>query len=310
MRRGLAQVGLHAPVGFQALGRVIQAAHDHAQPEAVQDLRAQAAFLGVHRADQHETGPVGGGDRAAPDGVTALGGRVQDGIDNIIREQVDLVNVEQVAVGLGQDAAADAQAFMDGGAFVDPADHILQAGVERQLHQPDPVGGDQRLAFGVLAGAVRADRIDAAGLDIFGQAAVIAQGAFDLGKNIQQGADGGGLGGAARADQQDAAHGRIDQPEQERQFHLVLADNRQEGEGQRLGQPDFFGSMVGEAFAGNVVDQFTQGAEGVGDAFLGFGFFGRRFRSGHKLEKTNLRFCHEGTQRATKEKKNVSIERD
>ena len=64
--------------------------------------------------------------------------------------------------------------------------------------------------------------------------------ALHLREQIQQTADGGGLGRPARADQQDATQIGIYQSQQERQFHLALPDDGQEGERQRFGQSAVF----------------------------------------------------------------------
>ena len=53
-------VSTHALVGFQALSGIRQPAHQHAQPKAVHDLRAQPAFFGVHRTDQGQPRAVAG----------------------------------------------------------------------------------------------------------------------------------------------------------------------------------------------------------------------------------------------------------
>jgi len=146
----IGQIGLDAPVGFQTLGRVIQAAYNHAQPETVQDLRAQAAFFGVHRADQHETGPVGGGDGATPDSVTTLAAASRMASTMSSEKQVDLINESRLRSAWDRMPRRTRKALVDDGAFVDPADHVLQPGVERQLDQPDTIRGNQWLASAYL----------------------------------------------------------------------------------------------------------------------------------------------------------------
>jgi hypothetical protein len=47
----------------------------------------------------------------------------------VVVEQVDLVNVEDIAVGLGQDATAQAHPFVRHRALFDESDHVFQAGV-------------------------------------------------------------------------------------------------------------------------------------------------------------------------------------
>ena len=93
-----------------------------------------------------------------------LRGGVENGIDDLVVEQVHLVDVEQVVVGAGEDAAFEADAvLLNGDALVDAADDIFQPSVERQFDQPDRFVMRDRLprlkflvAVGVEDGGVRA----------------------------------------------------------------------------------------------------------------------------------------------------------
>ena len=64
-----------------ALGRILHIGQAHAQAQAVQQLRAQLAFLGVHGAHQHEARRVAVRDAVALDHVDAAGGGIQQHID-------------------------------------------------------------------------------------------------------------------------------------------------------------------------------------------------------------------------------------
>jgi hypothetical protein len=75
--------------------------HVDGQSEPVQQLRAQLALLGVHRADQHEARLVRVRDPVALDVHPAHRRGVQHDVDEVVR-QVDLVDVEHAAVGAGQ----------------------------------------------------------------------------------------------------------------------------------------------------------------------------------------------------------------
>ena len=120
----------------------------------------------------------------------------------------------------------------------------------------------------------------------------MTQAALDLGQQIQQRADGGRLGRAARADQQDSANGRVDQPQQERQLHFPLADDGQEGEGHCLGQPGFFSADRRDGFAGDKVHQLTQAAERVRHALFGLGLFGGSERGQFTKAHADLYLAH------------------
>ena len=85
-------------------GRVERTGDLDREPEAVEQLRAQVALLGVHRADQHEAGVVGGGQAVALDVHAAERGRVEQHVDQVVGQQVDLVDVQQPAVGRRQQA--------------------------------------------------------------------------------------------------------------------------------------------------------------------------------------------------------------
>jgi len=74
------------------------------QTEAVEQLRTQFAFFGVHRADEDEACRVGYADTLALDGVDAHGCGIEENIDQMVVEEVDFVDVQQPAVGLGQQA--------------------------------------------------------------------------------------------------------------------------------------------------------------------------------------------------------------
>ena len=94
---------------FDPLGDVGRGRDVDAQPEAVEQLGAQLALLGVHRADEHEAGRVAVRDAVALDEVLAGGGDVEQHVDEVVGEQVDLVDVEHAAVGRGEQAGPERQ---------------------------------------------------------------------------------------------------------------------------------------------------------------------------------------------------------
>src|SRR5206468_10321960 len=120
-------VGQPPPDHLDALGDVAVAAHLDGDAEAVEQLRPQLALLRVHRADQQEAGGVADADALALDVVDAQGGGVQQQVDEVVAEEVDLVDVEDAAVGGGQQAGLEGAPALDQGAL--------------QVQRPgDPVG--------------------------------------------------------------------------------------------------------------------------------------------------------------------------
>src|SRR5713226_8022393 len=86
------------------LVEVADAFHVDAEAEAVEQLWPQLALFWVHRADQDESRGVRHGDALALDRIHAHRRRVQQYVDDVVVEQVHLIDVEDVAVGLGEDA--------------------------------------------------------------------------------------------------------------------------------------------------------------------------------------------------------------
>ncbi len=113
---------------------VADAFHVHAQAEAVEQLRAQLAFLGIHGPDEDESRRVRERHALPLDRVHAHRGSVQQHVHDVVVEEVDLVDVQDVAVGLGEDARFEApgprsQRRLD----VDGAYNAVFRGVDRQL---------------------------------------------------------------------------------------------------------------------------------------------------------------------------------
>ncbi len=106
------------------------------QPEAVQQLRAQFTFFGVHRPDQQEAGGMAHRHPVAFDVGDTEGGRVQQQVHEMVVQEVDLVDVEQAAMGGGEQPRPQRRdAFGERPVEVDrPGDPVL-GGADRQLHQ-------------------------------------------------------------------------------------------------------------------------------------------------------------------------------
>ena len=74
------------------------------QADPVGELRPEIALLGVHGADQHEARRMAIETPSRSTRVDAHGGGVEQHVGEVVVEQVDLVHVEDAAVGRGQQA--------------------------------------------------------------------------------------------------------------------------------------------------------------------------------------------------------------
>ncbi len=75
--------------------------------EAIEELRAQLALLGVHRAHEHEAGRMSLRHALALHSVDPAGRDVQQHVHQVIGQEVDLVDVQDASVGLGQEAGME-----------------------------------------------------------------------------------------------------------------------------------------------------------------------------------------------------------
>ena len=140
----------------------------------------------------------------ALDDVLAGGGDVDQQVDEVVLEQVDLVDIEEAAVGAGEQSGFEGLFAAGQGAFeVEGADDSSSGGAEREIDD----GNVGRGGFGTAGGAA----FVAGGVGL-GRIAMVAATGDDLhGREKRgQGADGGGFAGAAVAERQDAADRGID----------------------------------------------------------------------------------------------------
>ena len=77
------------------------------EAETVEQLRAQFAFFRIAAADQHEAGRMAHAEALALDDVDAGGRDVEQKIDEMVLEQIDFVDVEKAAIGLGEQAGLE-----------------------------------------------------------------------------------------------------------------------------------------------------------------------------------------------------------
>ena len=212
-----------------ALIGVADALHVDAEAEAVEQLRPELALLGVHRADEDEARWMQERHTLALDDVDTHRRGVEQYIDDVVVQEVDLVDVEDVAVGLREDAGLEAlRAATQGRLDVDGADHPVLRRVDGQLDDPHlPRVRRQLPVLRIPEPAVGAQR-----LAVVGIAAEVA--AFDdrvLGQQLRQRAHGGGLAGALLAADEHPADRRLYGVEDQRQLHRLLADDGSEREG-------------------------------------------------------------------------------
>jgi hypothetical protein len=123
----------------------------HRQAEAVEQLRAQLAFLRVAAAHQHETRRVAHAEALALDHVLAAGGHVQQRVDQMVFQQVGLVDVQKAAVGAGQQAGLEALLAAGQRALqVQRADDAVFGGAQRQVHHRHAALADLEFAVGAF----------------------------------------------------------------------------------------------------------------------------------------------------------------
>ena len=79
---------------------------DH-QAEAVEQLRPQFPLFRVHRADQHESGRMTQGKPFALHAMYATGRGIEQDIYQVVGEQIDLIDVEDAAIGSSEQAGLE-----------------------------------------------------------------------------------------------------------------------------------------------------------------------------------------------------------
>ena len=219
-------VGLEGDAAADHLGPQVGVArrgHLDGEAEAVEQLRAELALLGVHGADQHEAGGVAHRDAVALDGDPAHRGGVEELVHHVVVQQVDLVHVEQAAVRPREQAGLElgdalAQRPLQVQRSGDP---VLgrSDGQFHQAHRP-PLGGrveGDRSVRGLGAAVIRRGGEAVAGHDL------------DLRQDPGQRTDHRGLGRALLAADEHAADLRGHRGQGEGQRHVVGADDSAEG---------------------------------------------------------------------------------
>ena len=176
--------------------------------------------------------------------VLAGGSDVEQGVNQVVLQQVDLVDVKEAAMGAGQQPGLEGLLALGQGALqVQGADDAVLGGAQGQVdhrhwHQValgfDPFGG---LIPAVGAQAARTGlRVTAVGAAHHGA---------HLGQQGRQATDGGGLARTTIAEDQHPADGGVDRRHQQGLLHLVLADDGGEGKGNGHGSGVSWGGGVG-----------------------------------------------------------------
>ena len=107
------------------------------EPEPVEQLRPQLAFLRVHGPDQQEPRRVAHRDAVALHVVRAQRRRVEQQVDQVVVQQVDLVDVEHAAVRGGQQPGLEGRDALGERALeVQRAGEPVLGRADRQLDQP------------------------------------------------------------------------------------------------------------------------------------------------------------------------------
>ena len=204
------------------LVEVPEAGDVDAEPESIEQLRPEVSLLGVHRPHQDEARRVRERDALALHGVPAHRRGVEEHIDDVVVEQIDLVDVEDAAVGVGEEPRLEATlAELDRRLGVDGADHSILGRVDRQFDHPRaPRSTARAIPASARCAAVVAPR--RRGVRIASIPA--SDDHVDIGEQPGERADRGRLGGAALAADEHAADPRVDGVEDQRGLHRLLTD--------------------------------------------------------------------------------------
>ena len=207
--------------------RVAGGAHLDGQTETVEQLRAQLTLLRVHRADKGHAGGVRNRNPIALNGVAAHRGGVEEEVDEVVVQQVDLVDVQQAAMRLRQQAGLEAGLTgRERLAQIERADHAVLGRADREFDQSrraHPGGCVVVRAVGAVLVAARV-AAETAALDH-----------LDVRQHLGEGAHHGRLRGALLAAHQHTTDLGRDGGEHESKRHVVGTDD---GRKRKLRQRD------------------------------------------------------------------------
>ncbi len=191
------------------------------QSEAVEQLRTQVALFRVAAAHEHEARRVPDAEAFALDHVLTGGRHVEQQVDQVVFEQVHFVDVEKAAMGPCQQAGFEGLfALRQRTLQVEGADDAVFSGAERHVDHGNgsQAGPGQR---GCSAGTAFLAELGRLGI------ATIAAARHDphLRQQCRKRTHRGGLAGAAVAEHQHPADTGVHGCDEQRELHLVLADD-------------------------------------------------------------------------------------
>ena len=205
------------------LVHVEQRADVDAESKAIEELRSELSLGRVPGPDHDELGRVHDGHTLALDRVLSSGGGVQHHVDQPVVQQVDLVDVEDAPVGLGEQPRlvrldAFAQRLLNVNRSADP---VLR-GSQGQLDERGlGLGRRQRLPAGKPLQHVRSHHLGVCRVRV----EVIARHDVNLRQQVDDGTDRDGLSAAAVSHDEDSTDRRVDDVEQKRQLHILLSSD-------------------------------------------------------------------------------------
>jgi len=100
--------GIAAADDGDARRQILRRADLDRQAEAIEQLRPQFALFRIAAAHQHEARGMAHAEAFALDHVLAAGGDIDQQIDQMVFEQIDLVDIQEAAVGARQQAGSKA----------------------------------------------------------------------------------------------------------------------------------------------------------------------------------------------------------
>ena len=192
------------------------------EADAVGELRAQVALFGVHRSDQHEARGMRDRHALALDRVDAHRGGIEQDVGEVVVQQVDLVDVEDAAIGGCQQAGLERhRALAQRARDVDRARDAILGGVQREIDDPPRAARDGQLAAARAHGALPRRRRRSAREGT-------ARHDLDLSQQRSEAAHRRRLGRAARPLHEHPADRGRDGRQQERLLEALLLDDRAE----------------------------------------------------------------------------------
>jgi len=213
-----------APLEYlHSLGGIRDPLDVHAQPEAIEQLGADLAFFGIHRAHEHESRGMLEADALTFDDVHTHRRRVEQRVNDVIIEEVHFVDVQDAAVGIGQKPRLEAPlAVLERMFEIDRTHDPVFGGRNRQIHERgaarrlgERAGREPFTTFVAQIGTGVRVTTEAASLDDFDRRQHPAQPAYSR-----------GLGRPFLTADQDTADPRIDGVDEQRCLEGRLSDYR------------------------------------------------------------------------------------